>query len=221
VIAAALLATGTALTGWSPQGLPLFSYSTDEGFGYGARVQLVDHGDGALSPYRLALTAQFYQTTKDVASHFLSLDAPALFGSKFRLGAQLGFFSNRFHPYYGLGNESVYHSTYDACADRAPLASNPDQCAGDPDFKGLRWYQYDQRTLPDIRVTARYDLEGPLKLFGVYRFRFTRITPLYGAGDLGQHDVSQLVTDAQAGLLTGWNGADPSHSSTCARARRL
>lgn len=199
-------------TGWNAQGLPLLSYSSDDGFGYGLRLLLIDHASGEPKPYRYALTAQFFQTTKGVAAHLLSLDAPSLLGTRVRLGLDLGLSSNRFFPYYGQGNASVYQENVDTCADRAALSADPDHCPGNPDFRGARYYRYQQQTLPRIKLNLRIDLDGPWKLFAGYRFRLTRITPLYGPDDLGQHDLSQLILDAQAGKLTGFDGINPSAS---------
>jgi hypothetical protein len=197
-------------TGWSPQGLPLFSYSTDEGFGYGLRVLLVDHGTGEVQPYRYAITAQFYQTTKRIASHRLSLDAPRFLGSLNRIEMEAGWEIYKFFPYYGLGNSSTYQEQLDTCGNRDSLAVDPNVCPGNPAFKGLRYYRYNQETLPRIKLNLRRDLSGYWKLFAGYRFRLTRISPLYGSDDLGQQGTSQLILDAQAGKLTGFDGADPS-----------
>jgi outer membrane protein assembly factor BamA len=199
-------------TGWSPQGLPLLSYSTDEGLGYGVRLLLVDHGSGNEQPYRYAITAQFFQTTKRIAAHQLSVDAPHFLGTPVRVEVDLGWSINKFFPYYGLGNTSTYQAQLDTCDDRAALAADPDHCPGDPAFKGLRYYRYDQETLPRIKLNFRRDLNGPWKLFAGYRFRLTRISPLYGADDLGQHGNSRMIEDARAGKLAGYDGSDPGAS---------
>jgi len=199
-------------TGWALQGLPIFAYSTDEGLGYGARLLLVDHGSGEERPYRYAIGVQFYQTTKGVAAHQLWLDAPGVFGSLNRIEVELGWSIYKFFPYYGVGNNSVYDPQLDTCADRAALALDPDHCPGNPGFKGLRYYRYAQETLPRIKLNLRRDLGGPWRLFGGYRFRPTRISPLYGAEDLGQQGGSLLISDARAGKLIGYYGTDPSRS---------
>ena len=147
-----------AETGWSVQGLPLISYSTDEGLGYGVRLQLVDHGTGEQQPYRYAVTAQFYQTTKRIAYHQLSIDAPGFLRSRNRFELELGWNIYKFFPYYGLGNSSRYEEQLDTCAERAALAADPDRCPGNPEFKGLRWYRYDQQTLPRVKLNLRRDL---------------------------------------------------------------
>src|SRR5579862_5383168 len=83
-------------TGWTPQGLPLVNYSTDEGFGYGVRLQLIDHGTGEEQPYRYSITAQFYQTTKQIASHKLTIDAPHFLGTLNRFELEAGWSIYRF-----------------------------------------------------------------------------------------------------------------------------
>ena len=78
--------------------------NSDEGFGYGVRLQLVDHGDGTLQPYRKSFDVQFFQTTKGVAAHQLFLDLPAFLGTRFRLDATLSWSIDKFSPWYGPGN---------------------------------------------------------------------------------------------------------------------
>ena len=194
-----VLALLIAATGWTVQGLPLLSYSTDEGLGYGARLLFVDHGTGEEQPYRYAIKAQFYQTTHDVAAHLLSVDAPAFLGSRNRIEVEAAWAIFKFSPYYGAGNASAYVPAYDTCGDRAALAADPDACPGNAQFRGLRFYRYDQRTLPRIRLNLRRDIDGPWKLFAGYRFRLTHLAPLYDAGDLGQHGPSLLMLDGYAG----------------------
>jgi hypothetical protein len=180
-------------TGWSPQGLPLFDYDSDTGFGYGLRLLLIDHGTGDERPYRYALTAQFYQTTGGNGSHFLSLDAPHLFGSRYRLELEAGWDLAKYFPYYGIGNSSVYQEQFVSCTGG---------CS--PAFKGAHYYQYDQQTLPRFKLNLRRDLGGAWQLFGGYRFRLTRIAALYGADG-----TSQLIADAQSRKLVGFDGSNP------------
>ena len=194
-------------TGWTLQGLPLVSYNSDEGFGYGARVLLIDRGTGRELPFRHSLMAQFYQTTKGVAAHRIFFDAPGFLGSPYRIDADVAWSIDKFSPWYGLGNQSVYLESRDTCADREALAKNPDVCPGNPAFLGARYYRYDRNTLPRIKLNLRRDLRGPWKLFGGYRFTLNHITPFYGPDDLGQTGDSQLAADARAGRLVGWDGS--------------
>lgn len=193
-----------APSGWDPLFIPLAGFDTDQGVGYGLRAMLI--WKGPVKPYRLALIGQFFQTTREVAIHRIIVDAPEVFGSKWRAGLDFSYRADRFSPYYGLGNDSVYDQELDACAARAALAEDPDTCPDNPRFRGLRYYVYDKRTLPRISLTLRRELSGPWKTFGAYRFNLTTIRTEYPQ-DLGQRTDSRLVEDAKAGLLTGYDGA--------------
>lgn len=190
-------------TGWSIQGLPLLNFNSDEGLGFGARALLVDAGDGSQAPYRYALVAQFFQTTRGVAAHRLMFDAPGFLESPWRLGLDLSLLNERFSPYFGLGAAAAYEPTFAACDDRDALATAPDVCPGNPDFRGLRYYSFEQRTFPSVVFNARRSLVGPLQVALGYRFRLTKVSARYGADDLGQLRDSRLEEDARAGLLTG------------------
>jgi hypothetical protein len=193
-------------TGWGVQGLPLVNFNSDEGFGYGARLLLVDSGDGTQAPYRYALTAQFFQTTRGVATHRLMFDAPRFLDSPWRLSGDVSMLNDRFSPYFGLGGATEYVPAFASCEDRAALEQDPDACPGNPDFRGLRYYTFEQRTLPSVVVNVRRTLSGPWQLAMGYRFRLTSVRARYGADDLGQLRDSRLVEDARAGLLSGLQG---------------
>ncbi len=191
-------------TGWRVQGLPLVNYNSDEGLGYGARLMLVDRGNGTERPYRMVFVAQFFQTTRGVANHRLFLDAPRFLESRWRLAASVGIINDRFSPYFGLGQRAGYTAAYATCADRSTLSTNPDVCPDNPDFRGLRYYTYDQRTLPSIMVNGRRQLgDSPWQLEVGYRFRLTDVRTRYGADDLGQARESLLEEDIRAGLVGG------------------
>ncbi|TQF12474.1 hypothetical protein FJV41_28880, partial [Myxococcus llanfairpwllgwyngyllgogerychwyrndrobwllllantysiliogogogochensis] len=190
-------------TGWRVQGLPLLNFNSDEGFGYGARLLLVDAGDGTYRPYRHSLIAQFFQTTRGVATHRLMMDSPRFFDSDWRLGLDLSFINERFSPYFGQGAAAGYEPDFARCDDREQLEDAQDVCAGNPSFRGLRYYSFEQRTLPSVVFNARRTLRGPLQVSVGYRFRLTRIRSRYSAKDLGQSRDSRLEEDARAGLLTG------------------
>ncbi len=193
-------------TGWGVQGLPLVNFNSDEGFGYGARLLLVDSGDGTQAPYRHAITAQFFQTTRGVATHRLMFDAPRFLDSPWRLSGDVSMLNDRFSPYFGLGGSTEYVPAFASCEDRAALEQDPDACPGNPDFRGLRYYTFEQRTLPSVVVNVRRTLSGPWQLAMGYRFRLTSVRARYGSDDLGQLRDSRLVEDARAGLLSGLQG---------------
>jgi hypothetical protein len=190
-------------TGWGLQGMPLFGYDSDTGVSYGARVLLVDSGDGSQRPYRYSVMAQFYQTTRGVTRHLLTVDAPDFLRSPWRLKGQLSLLNDRFSPYYGLGGAATYTQSFDKCEDRNALETEPDVCPGNLDFRGLRYYSFEQRTFPSVILNASRSVSGPLRMALGYRIRFTRVSSRYGPEDLGQARESRFEEDARAGLLRG------------------
>jgi len=93
-------------------GLPLLNYSSDTGFGYGARVYL--HNDGtcedscfAITPYRGEWYANVMQTTSGWQYDVLSADLPALDNGNWRLRAQAIFEKDTNRNFYGVGAESM------------------------------------------------------------------------------------------------------------------
>lgn len=180
--------------GWA--GLPLLNYNTDNGVGYGARLVLYDYGNNQ-KPYRYQLTLQFFQTTGGIMVHRLIFDAPRFRGSRWRIDSDIRLDGDKFSPYYGLGGQSEYTPAYHTCDDRDALAMNPDICPGNPDFRGLRYYQY-RALMPSLLLNLRRDLGGPWQLMTGYRAQLTFIDTQY-PDDLGQTTPSRLVEDLQAG----------------------
>lgn len=63
--------------------LPIVMYDSDKGLGYGANIG-VFFRDPELDPYRAAIRAQFFQTTRGIQKHFLRVDVPRVFGTRYR-----------------------------------------------------------------------------------------------------------------------------------------
>jgi outer membrane protein assembly factor BamA len=188
-------------TGWDLQGVPILNFNTDEGAGYGALVMLVDRADGTYEPYRYSILLQFFQTTRQVASHMVIIDAPRFLGSQWRMGTDITYLRTRFAPYYGLGNTAERVDPFVECEDRDALETNPDVCPGNPEFRGLRYYTYDNESLPRLRLNARRELTGDWMLFLGYRLRMDRLRVRYSADDLGQSGDSKLIEDGAAGVF--------------------
>jgi hypothetical protein len=183
-------------TGLGMAGLPLVNYNTDTGLGYGARAVLYDYGPGQ-KPYRYSVTLQFFQTTNGLMLHALALDAPALAGSAWRLETVFRVIGDRFSPYYGLGNNTVYEPAFETCSSPDALRNNPDVCPGNPIFRGVHYYQF-QSLIADASIKARRDLGRDWRLLLVYRPRLTFIEVAYPSVG-GQSRDSKLVEDWQAG----------------------
>lgn len=99
---------------WSFAALPTFNYSSDTGFGFGARGKAERPG--------LFLEAQLYGTTTGTQMHFLSADLPSVAGSAWRIDALAGFRRNTAAHYYGLGDHPrVTEEDDEIYTETAPL----------------------------------------------------------------------------------------------------
>ena len=199
--------------GWA--GLPLLNFNTDTGVGYGARLVLFDYGKNQ-KPYKYRLLMQFYQSTGGLMFHRVSVDAPRLKGTKWRVDGNIRLDGDHLAPYYGLGGQSEYNAAYETCADRAALELNPDVCPGNPDFRGLRYYRY-SLLLPAMDVNVRRDLRKPWQLMGGYSLQFAQIETQY-PDELGQTTPSRLVEDLNNGEpLVGLENLDPNGNADLTR----
>jgi hypothetical protein len=83
---------------WSFAGVPRITINADEGFGLGLRGQALWHRFGT-KPYKTAITAQAWITTKLVQHHFVRVDAIDAFNLPLRWDAEAGFFASKSFTY--------------------------------------------------------------------------------------------------------------------------
>ena len=94
-------------------GLPLAAYSTDIGFGGGARAYYYWNGDARRSAVRdarrtcSAMFLQVFVSTRGVQFHWLDFDAPKLADSPYRFRSQLIYARNINQNYFGLGDAAL------------------------------------------------------------------------------------------------------------------
>ncbi|WP_411824765.1 Omp85 family outer membrane protein [Leptospira sp. 'Mane'] len=98
-------------------GLPLINSDPNVGVGYGARVIYLNNGgrDNPLfeyTPYRYRIFAQYFNTTKNAPYHWLSLDAPYVFDTKWRVRADLVYDRNPNTLYFGIGEKTLQPLSY-------------------------------------------------------------------------------------------------------------
>lgn len=129
---------------YSGAAMPLTSYSSDTGIGFGARAFAQRLGDGEDRPIKLE--AQAFGTSYGQQFHFVSLDVPHAFGTRMRLELLGGYRREVAAPYYGIGNdtlpsESVAGSQY-AYREEAPM----------------------------VRLRMRWPIAGALSVLAGYRF---------------------------------------------------
>ena len=96
-----------APTGWELAGVPALNYDADEGFGYGAIVEVYNYGIG-VQPYRYTIQPTVFLTTEGRRDFTLFFDAPSLLPGGWRMSAFVGSEEQRAQPYYGVGNGTPY-----------------------------------------------------------------------------------------------------------------
>jgi hypothetical protein len=94
-------------TGWDVAGVPALNYDADEGFGYGAILELYNYGLG-VQPYRYTIQPTVFLTTEGRRDYTVFLDAPALLPAAWRLSAFAGSEQQLAQPFYGIGNDTPY-----------------------------------------------------------------------------------------------------------------
>ena len=94
--------------GFKPAGVPNLNYNSDEGFGYGARLQLFNHGTGGFNPYRYVVDANLFLTTRGRKQFFLFFDSPYLLPGGRRLTAEARYQQYNTAPYFGIGNDAGF-----------------------------------------------------------------------------------------------------------------
>jgi len=95
-------------TGLELAGVPAVNFDADEGFGYGAAVELYQYGEGTRAPYVWTAQPKIFLTTGGRRDVTLFFDAPGVLPDGWRLDAFLGIEKRVTTPFYGLGNETLH-----------------------------------------------------------------------------------------------------------------
>jgi outer membrane protein assembly factor BamA len=173
--------------------IPLVSFNSDMGFGYGAVGGMYVYRPGK-TPYAHGLAAQVFFSTRGVQNHYVRYDGPQLLGPM-RVEARFEYRREFRSPFYGAGNRSA------------------------PDFRGnvddLR-FNYDKGSPSAMLRLRGRPLGGthPLQSYVGYSWRHTRVAT-YQASMLEQMRPVGMeggnTGQLQAGLLwdTRDNESDP------------
>jgi hypothetical protein len=94
-------------TGWDLAGVPALNFDADEGFGYGAILELYNYGRG-IQPYRYTIQPTVFLTTQGRRDYTIFFDSPALLPRGWRVTAFGGNEQQLAQPYYGIGNDVSY-----------------------------------------------------------------------------------------------------------------
>lgn len=158
-------------------GVPLVSYNSDLGWGFGLVGGGYYYSPGYL-PYRHAIAGQGFITTRGVQNHWLRYDGPQLLG-KARLEVRGEYRRELRAPFYGPGNQS-----------------SPEFVPGRSDEEP---YSFDY-FFPGGWARIRGKPAGPLKkleLFAGYGYHWVRVIP---------YEASMLERAAPRGLEGGSHG---------------
>ncbi len=145
--------------------LPNASYDSDDKFGVGLRVQVVQPKAG-LDPYRAAFMAHAFATTNGYHHHRFRFDLVGL-GPQERLRLT-GHFAYRAwlnDGYWGVGNATVRDVAYDV---------------DDPEDPARKRYRY-ALVQPFGQLAARWRLAGPWEVFGSANVRYSVVDATEGS----------------------------------------
>jgi surface antigen Omp85-like protein len=103
-------------TGWDIAGVPALNFDADEGFGYGAILELYNYGRG-VQPYRYTIQPTVFLTTEGRRDYIVFFDAPTLLPGRWRVSAFAANEQQLAQPYYGIGNDSPHDPNAERGAD--------------------------------------------------------------------------------------------------------
>jgi len=205
-------------------GLPLVSYSTDVGFGGGARAYYYWNGERgdprfAQTPYLHRIFLQAFASTRGLQFHWLDYDAPRIGGTPYRIRSQLIFARNINSNYFGHGNAALAPLAFPGAPGRT-FDSYADYAAAQQRITdGVAYTKYDQFELlrPVFMASIeRLVLHDRVRLLGGYGFTYARIRDYTGKqvdaiDDAGAQTTAvsaptRLREDCDAGRLVGCSG---------------
>lgn len=123
-------------------GLPNLNYNSDDGFGYGARLDYFRYGEGGYSPYYYLVDVQLFATTGGKREFWIFFDSPFMLRNNQRLTAELRYAKFNFAPFFGLGLKVEYNENL----------KDEDH----PDFINEDYYTFNR-----VRTSARIDYQRP------------------------------------------------------------
>jgi len=202
-------------------GLPLFAFSTDIGFGAGARAYYYWNGlksdpRFASTPYLHRIFLQGFASTRGIQYHWLDYDAPKIAGTPYRIRSQLVFGRNISQNYFGLGNAALAPLTFPGAGTFDKFADY--SLAQQQVVSGQTFTKYDQFDLQKPLIIAsveRLFANDHVRLLGGLGFSYATIRDYTGkqvdAIDAGMavtatQATTRLREDCDAGKLVGCEG---------------
>jgi hypothetical protein len=204
-------------------GLPLANYDPNTGVGFGARLYYYIDGDRedplfAYTPYQHRFFAQAFFTTGGLQFHWLDWDAPALFGSPWRVRSQLIFERNTNRNYFGIGERAQHLSFRGAPGTFSDFSKYTDALSRvQPDgstyslfdrllFERPNWLVSLERSLLGGIVRSLVGFGISHVTLGDYTSKTADATDVAGASTQAPSAPTRFHDDCASGLLVGCEG---------------
>ena len=200
--------------GWYVTGIPLIGLDPEEGFGYGAELQIYDDGPAdspffRYAPYRRRIVAGAGASTGGTETFYATYDQPYINDSPWRIRAYVGWFENKFADYFGTGTQTLGPLSYPG-STQTYRKFDDYQNALDTVVNGQTWKEYNhyqlQHGLGSFNV--EYDLLGgrlrPLAGVQINYLHFDDYTEDIIDGAVMQE--TKLHQDARLGQIVGTQG---------------
>jgi hypothetical protein len=181
--------------------IPLLSFNSDFGVGYGVVGGMFLYGKGH-KPYQHGLGAQVFFTNRGIQNHYIRYDGPQLIGPM-RVEVRFEYKREFRSPFYGAGNLSAPEFTGDVDDPRYNYGKGS-PCA---------WFRLRGHLLGE---------DHPLQVYGGYSWRNTRVSP-YDASMLAEVHPLGIEGGPTGQLLGGvlWDTRNSETDATTGGAEEL
>jgi hypothetical protein len=185
-------------------GVPDFSQDPVNGFGYGGEASLFFNGKRndpffAYTAYRAELDLTVFNTTRNQREFMISLDAPYIFNSKWRLRVEAGYESNPNLLYFGATSQTLqalqYYPNLDSSLTQVTANNYADYEVNALIGLNQNYHTYFKKE-SILNVSAeRYLMAGKLRALVGYEFAKVGISTFQGN--------SLLLNESQASKIIG------------------
>jgi hypothetical protein len=204
-------------------GLPLFSYSTDLGYGFGARAYYYWNGHRddarfATTPYLYRVFLQAFVSTRGTQFHWLDFDAPRIFDSPYRVRGQLIYQRDTSQNYFGIGARTLQPLAFPG-SPRSFTSFSDYSAAEDAVTNGTTWSRFDEYDLTrpiGIASIERLVEGGHVRLLAglglsyasIDDYSGTQVDAVDAAGNAvkAPEGTTRLAADCAAGVIVGCSG---------------
>lgn len=120
-------------------GVPALNFDADEGFGYGAVLQLYRY-DGSAASYRWTIQPTVFLTTEGRRDYTLFFDSPSGPNRPWRYTLYAGREQQLATPYYGIGNATAYDASLETGSTRYFYRYGRDRLRATADVQHAFWH---------------------------------------------------------------------------------